>query len=93
MILTKIDQLDEEVKTDVRKAFQSKKVRDVVQFASDSLGIPVGNIHPVKNYESEIELDEETSKLLLLALRQIMYYASDRIGELEIKQKSNCAVS
>ena len=42
---------------------------------SESLGIPLSCVLPVKNYSEELELDQDTDLLLLTAVEQILNYA------------------
>ena len=48
-----------------------------VDKASQILGLPRGNILPVKNYENEVELEESISILALLAMRQMLNSTED----------------
>ncbi|XP_045210296.1 interferon-induced protein 44-like [Mercenaria mercenaria] len=93
LILTKIDELCQEVREDIEKTFWSIKVLNAVTAAWHIFGIPEGNIHPVKNYEVDIEIEEATSTLILIALRQIMYFASDKLEEMKKGQQRSCSVS
>lgn len=79
IILTKVDELCSEVNSDITNLFQSVKVEEAVKIASEVFGIGRANIHPVKNYENEYDIDAMTNIPLLLALRQIMHNAADRI--------------
>lgn len=42
---------------------------------SDSLGIPLSCVLPVKNYSEELDLDQNTDILLLAAVEQMLNYA------------------
>lgn len=42
---------------------------------SDSLGIPLSYVLPVKNYSEELELDQNTDILLFMVLQQMLNYA------------------
>lgn len=42
---------------------------------SESLGIPLSCVLPVKNYSEELELDQDTDILLFSAVEQMMNYA------------------
>ena len=52
---------------------------------SGLLGLPRNNIFPVKNYENEMQLDDNISILALLALRQLLHFAEDYIENLQEK--------
>lgn len=79
LILTQVDLLCDEVRKDISKLFRSVKVQEAVNTASAVFGIDKASIHPVKNYEVDIEIDPLTNIPLLLALRQAMQYAEDRV--------------
>ncbi|XP_053388711.1 interferon-induced protein 44-like [Mercenaria mercenaria] len=77
LILTKADILCAKVAEDIRNIFRSTKIQMAVKRASEMFGIPESNIHPVKNYEGDIDIDPIINIPLLLALRQILHFASD----------------
>ncbi|XP_060577074.1 interferon-induced protein 44-like [Ruditapes philippinarum] len=77
VLLTKIDVLCESVETDVTNAYTSEKVKQAVDKAEEFYNVPKQNIFPVKNYEKEIGTDINTEILVLLALRQMMYFGTD----------------
>lgn len=77
--MTHADSLCHEVEGNVNKMFWSIKVQEAVKTASEVFNIPQASIHPVKNYEIDIDLDTATNIPLLLALRQMMQYAEDRV--------------
>lgn len=41
---------------------------------SEGLGIPLSCVIPVKNYSDELDLDEDTDILLLMAVEQMLNY-------------------
>ncbi|XP_053376735.1 interferon-induced protein 44-like [Mercenaria mercenaria] len=77
LLLTKIDKLCKDVQNDVSQVFRSKTVEEHVEKASQLLGLPRGNVLPVKNYENEMQLEDTISILALLTLRQILYFTQD----------------
>lgn len=79
LILTKADEICSEVNSDITKLFYSVKVREAVKTASEIFGIEQASIHPVKNYEDNFNIETLTNIPLLLALRQTMHNATDRI--------------
>ncbi|KAL3875143.1 hypothetical protein ACJMK2_038071 [Sinanodonta woodiana] len=81
VLLTKIDKLSKTVQDDVSKVFMSKEVKEAVDKVSQMIGIPRGNVLPIKNYENEICLDDGTSCLALLALDQIINSADDFLAD------------
>lgn len=42
---------------------------------SESLGIPLTCVLPVKNYSEELDLDQDTDTLLFTAVQQMLNYA------------------
>ena len=60
------------------------------QFSVD-VGIPMNCIFPVKNYKSEISLNNDTDILLLCALKNIINFGEDyvnfRKSQSEFRQK------
>ncbi|XP_045179629.2 interferon-induced protein 44-like [Mercenaria mercenaria] len=79
LILTKADQLCDEVERDITNMFWSVKVQEAVKTASEVFSIDQASIHPVKNYEVDFNIDTKTNIPLLIALRQTMQYAADRV--------------
>ncbi|KAL3861467.1 hypothetical protein ACJMK2_007501 [Sinanodonta woodiana] len=77
IILTKIDTLSNTVSEDVSAVYQCPKVKKAVETVSATLGVPQHNIWPIKNYETEVCLNEKVSNLTLLALDQILGFAND----------------
>lgn len=79
LILTKVEQLCDEVEKDITKTFRSLKIKETVETASEIFSIEKASIHPVKNYENDCKTNTAANILLLLALRQAKEYASDRV--------------
>ena len=52
-------------------------MKEAVDKAAAIFRIPAGNVHPVKNYNEEIELDAIKSIPLLIAFRQMLQSAED----------------
>ncbi|KAL3883625.1 hypothetical protein ACJMK2_029870 [Sinanodonta woodiana] len=77
VLLTKIDNLSEALTTDVSQVFLSKDVKRAVDYVSHRLGIPPGNVMPIKNYENENMLNNSISCLALQALDRMLGYAND----------------
>lgn len=44
---------------------------------SESLGIPLSSVHPIKNYSEELDLDQDTDILLFTAVEQMLNYADN----------------
>ncbi|XP_036418089.1 interferon-induced protein 44-like isoform X2 [Colossoma macropomum] len=82
VIMTKVDEACELVNRDLRKVYQSKKIKEKVQECSNKLGIPLNCIYPVKNYHAEITQDADVDVLILMALRDILNFANDYVEDL-----------
>ncbi|XP_071160887.1 interferon-induced protein 44-like [Mytilus edulis] len=77
VLLTKIDKVCEATSEDLSQVFFSPDVHETVDRVSQILGLPRSNILPIKNYESEIELQDNVNILTLLTLQQILNSADD----------------
>ncbi|KAK3106183.1 hypothetical protein FSP39_014435 [Pinctada imbricata] len=77
VLLTKVDQICEPLSHDVSSVFRMPVVQDCVDKVSQVMGLPRAHVLPVKNYESEMELDENINILALLTLQQILHFADD----------------
>ncbi|XP_071379054.1 uncharacterized protein [Centroberyx affinis] len=76
-ILTKIDEAYPEVNESIRNVYKSKFLKKQMEVFSSKLGIPMNRIFPVKNYSSEICLDDDIDSLTLCALRQMIDFGED----------------
>ncbi|KAH3742378.1 hypothetical protein DPMN_049119 [Dreissena polymorpha] len=85
VLLTKVDLDCQDVASKTSNVFMSKKIESAVDMVSGILGLPRNNILPVKNYENEMQLDDNISILALLAVRQLLYFAEDFIENLQDK--------
>ena len=54
---------------------------------SNTLGVPLNCIFPVKNYHNEIDLNDSVNCLMLEALTQIVLWADDYVKRCSEKQK------
>ncbi|XP_066518262.1 interferon-induced protein 44-like [Hoplias malabaricus] len=77
IVMTKVDLACELVNKDLTKIYHSKKIKEKVQVCSNKLGISLNSIYPVKNYHEEITQDPKVDVLILMALRDILNFASD----------------
>lgn len=58
---------------------------------SESLGIPLSCVLPVKNYSEELELDLDTDILLFSAVEQMLNYADSFFENQDVEhQAGNC---
>lgn len=79
IILTKIDLACPEIKKDLKNFCRSKLLRERVQAVSSAVGIPEYHIFPVKNYHSEMMLDNEIDTLVLKTLKRIIEVGDEHL--------------
>ncbi|XP_053391817.1 interferon-induced protein 44-like [Mercenaria mercenaria] len=79
LILTKIDKIYPYLRKDIKYLFHSSIVQTAVTKAELIFGIQKKNIHPVLNFTDNTEVDPIECIPILLALKQILHYASDHI--------------
>lgn len=77
VLLTQIDKICEGLQWDLSKTFSIPAIGDLVDKTADLLGLPRAHILPVKNYEREMEPQQDINILALLALRQMLNFADD----------------
>ena len=77
VLLTKIDKVCEPLIQDMNKVFYMPAVQEYVDKVAQIMGLPRAHVLPVKNYESEMELDEGVNILALLTMQQILHFADD----------------
>ncbi|XP_060559104.1 uncharacterized protein LOC132719360 [Ruditapes philippinarum] len=70
VLVTKIDEICEETKEDIRKIYHSSGIEEVVKIAASMFEVSVDNVFPIKNYSDEMEVDEYKNIPLLLALQK-----------------------
>ncbi|XP_029996421.1 uncharacterized protein LOC115423642 [Sphaeramia orbicularis] len=80
-ILTNIDVACPEVKANLRNVYKSKYVKEKMELLSESLGIPLNCIFPVKNYHSEIAPNDDLEMLILMALKQMLNQGEDFVND------------
>lgn len=54
---------------------------------TNSLGLPLSNIIPVKNYCGDLDLDEDTDILLLSAVEQMLNYSDSFFENLDAEEQ------
>ncbi|XP_060716264.1 interferon-induced protein 44-like isoform X1 [Tachysurus vachellii] len=77
IIMTRTDVACPLVRQDLRKIYTSKKIKEKMEVCSNTVGIPMNHIFPVKNYHEEIDTDYVMDLLILKALDQIVHIAAD----------------
>ncbi|XP_019922004.3 interferon-induced protein 44 [Magallana gigas] len=77
VLLTKIDKICASVQDDVRLTYYIPTVQEHVDKVAEMIGLPKSHVIPVKNYESERELNDNINILNLLAMQQILHFADD----------------
>ncbi|XP_067289273.1 interferon-induced protein 44-like isoform X2 [Pseudorasbora parva] len=81
IIMTKVDEACPLVKKDLKKIYNSRKINEKVQMCSNKIGVPVNHIFPVKNYNDEININDDVDVLILKALDQIVNLANNRLRD------------
>ncbi|MCJ8747716.1 hypothetical protein PDJAM_G00156580 [Pangasius djambal] len=69
------------VKSDIRKIYTSKKIKEKMLECSNLLGIPMHHIFPVKNYHEEIDTNNDMDVLIFKAVEQIVNIAADTMKD------------
>ncbi|XP_062574898.1 interferon-induced protein 44-like [Saccostrea cucullata] len=77
VLLTKIDKVCEPLQHDVGLTYFVPAIQEYVNRVAMMIGLPRSHVIPVKNYESERELDTNVNILTLLAMQQILHFADD----------------
>ncbi|KAM9504235.1 interferon-induced protein 44-like isoform 1-T1 [Salvelinus alpinus] len=73
-LLTHVDQVCQETARDITQVYNSRIVQQTMTKAGALLGMSTSYIVPVKNYSSELDVDENTDILLLSAVDHILQY-------------------
>ncbi|KAI2657854.1 Interferon-induced protein 44 [Labeo rohita] len=81
VIMTKVDEACPLVKVNLEKIYTSKKIKQKMEELSNSLGVPVSYIYPVKNYHEERVTNAKLDVLILDALQNIVNFASDYVED------------
>lgn len=71
-VLTKIDKVCSSVEEDVSNVFQSEAIKNLVEQVSASFGVSRNQVLPMKNYEVEVEVDNNIDILALVTLQRLL---------------------
>ena len=77
VLLTKIDKVCPITEEDISQVFYSPIIKEAVDKVSQVMGLPRSHILPMKNYESEMELDDGVNTLALMTLLQVLRFSDD----------------
>ncbi|XP_076095598.1 interferon-induced protein 44-like [Mytilus galloprovincialis] len=77
VLLTKIDKMCETSCEDLSKVFSSFVIQQTIDRVSQIIGLPRSHILPIKNYESEMELNDNVNILTLITLQHILHFCDD----------------
>lgn len=75
LLMTKVDEACPLVAEDIKNVYHSVYIQKTARELSESLGIPLSCILPVKNYCDLLELDQDTDILLFSAIEQMLNFA------------------
>ncbi|XP_078131476.1 interferon-induced protein 44-like [Sander vitreus] len=79
-IFTKIDEVCPEIKENIQNVYKVNYLKEKMEQFSVTVGVPMNCIFPVKNYESEIDLNSDVDALILSALKHIINLGDDCIN-------------
>ncbi|KAM9707398.1 interferon-induced protein 44-like [Menidia menidia] len=88
VLMTKVDEACPLVAQDLKNVYRSAYIQKKARQLSETLGIPLSFVMPVKNYSQELELDQDTDIMLLTAVEQMFNYA-DSFFENQNKEGEN----
>lgn len=80
-IMTKIDEACPEVKKNLKNAYRSKHLNELMETLNRNLGILLNCIFLMKNYHKEIVTDNNVDSLILCALKKIIDYGEDYLND------------
>ncbi|XP_048851290.1 interferon-induced protein 44-like [Brienomyrus brachyistius] len=77
VLLTKVDKACPLVEKDLKNVYRSCYIKELIDKVHQSLGIPVLNVLPVKNYSHELDLNDTCDILLLTAMQKMLNFADN----------------
>ncbi|XP_041810553.1 interferon-induced protein 44-like isoform X2 [Chelmon rostratus] len=77
LLMTRVDEACPLVAKDLKNVYRSVYIQRKARELSESLGIPLSCVLPVKNYSGELDLDQDTDILLFSAVEQMLNYADN----------------
>ncbi|KAF3700286.1 Interferon-induced protein 44 Microtubule-associated protein 44 [Channa argus] len=81
-VLTKVDEACPKAKKNLKDVYVSEYLKEMVEKFSMLVGIPVNCIFLVKNYNSEVQINDQINAQILCALRQIVTFGEDYLNNL-----------
>lgn len=100
LLMTKVDDACPLVSEDIKNVYSSVYIQKKARELSESLGIPLNCVLPVKNYSEELDLDQNSDILLFTAVQQMLNYADNYFEnhvteeqELELYRASNMCIN
>ncbi|XP_008520683.1 interferon-induced protein 44 isoform X2 [Equus przewalskii] len=86
VLLTHVDSMDLITKDDLIDIYRCPPVKSQLEAVHKALGFPLSDILLVSNYTSEWELDPLKDKLILFALRHMLWAADDFLEDLPLEE-------
>ncbi|KAG5272593.1 hypothetical protein AALO_G00167240 [Alosa alosa] len=80
VFMTHVDLVCPLVKDNLNNTYSSKSIKNKMEVCSNTLGVPMNCIFPVKNYHEEIHLNDNVNCLILNALKQAVAFADDYVS-------------
>ncbi|XP_070698235.1 interferon-induced protein 44-like [Pempheris klunzingeri] len=77
LLMTKIDEACPMVAEDLKNVYHSVYIQKKARDLSESVGIPLSCVLPMKSYCEEVDLDQDTDILLLTTVKQMLNYADN----------------